>query len=86
MPYLAQAIVDNAGVENYEHIDIFRCPSYPTDKKAAICYVINGWDPGNTEREIYQPTKLSSFKGRHASIIYIADSLDHLKESEVEQK
>jgi len=72
MPYLGQEAIDSGGVEDYRHIEIFSCPSYPSDKEAVICYVINDWGDGYTGANF--PTRLSRFGGRASEIIYLADS------------
>lgn len=74
MPYLEQKAIDKGGIEDYRHIEIYRCPDYPSDKKAVICYVINDWKDGNTGMQ--KPTRLSRFQGKAAAIIYLADNED----------
>ena len=74
MPYLGQVAIESGGVEDYRHIEIYRCPSYPSDKKTVICYVINDWYDGSGGANY--PTKLSRFRGGASEIIYLADSED----------
>ncbi|MBN1765241.1 MAG: prepilin-type N-terminal cleavage/methylation domain-containing protein [Sedimentisphaerales bacterium] len=72
MPYLEQQARVVNGVDDYRHIDIYRCPGYPTQSEAAISYVINNW--ADNRQEVSQPTKLTKFPGERDETIYLADS------------
>lgn len=63
-------------VDDYQHIRIFKCPSYPK-KDQVVCYVINSWEFQNMRTlaggDLYAPTLLSRVD-RPTETIYLADN------------
>jgi prepilin-type N-terminal cleavage/methylation domain-containing protein/prepilin-type processing-associated H-X9-DG protein len=72
LPYVGS----QRGVEDYQPVDIYQCPSYPDDGQA-VCFVISAWEfngPDDlTGHEVWQPTKLDVFD-RPADTVYLADN------------
>ena len=68
MPFLSQKPKN----DDYRTVKIFRCPSYP-DKEQTVCYVVNGWPDGDSDRTRF--SKVTDC-ARPGSTIYLADNED----------
>jgi len=77
IPYLGQ---EYRKIEDYREVDVYQCPSFPSNGEQTVDYVVNAWDmqepgfsSGDQGNQMGHPTKLSSVKSP-AQRIYMADN------------